>query len=70
MFIQQKHFCRIYHKIIVIFALTLTIRWYTVILSFIWNGDNQMNKTVLITGASRGIGRAIALEYAKGNTIS
>lgn len=65
MFIQQKHFCRIYHKIIVIFALTLTIRWYTVILSFIWNGDNQMNKTVLITGASRGIGRAIALEYAK-----
>lgn len=65
MFIQQKHFCRIYHKIIVFFALILTIRWYTVILSFIWNGDNQMNKTVLITGASRGIGRAIALEYAK-----
>jgi 3-oxoacyl-[acyl-carrier protein] reductase len=27
--------------------------------------DNYNNKTILITGASRGIGKAIALEYAK-----
>ena len=32
----------------------------------LWKGSRRMKKTVLITGASRGIGRAAALRFAQG----
>jgi 3-oxoacyl-[acyl-carrier protein] reductase len=38
--------------------------FYTRLLAEVWPGFNQMNKRVLITGASRGIGRAISVVLA------